>query len=306
MSSKRRTGGWKRPWWNTRARSAFPICHVELWYGVEHSVHTDRNRAGLEHFLQRLDVQAFGREAGRHYGDIRQQLTLRGAPIGSNDLLIAARAKYGGNLGYQQRQGVLTRARSPGSQIGLDLRPTSHDRRRPESTLMLRTIGATLAVAAAEVRSARRSTRTWALAVGVPQPGQASTAAARKARQRDHGLRCARQRGHAPRKSWPRYPDSVRWRGRRGRLEQGRRVRPRARQRASDRHQPDRWRDRRGGRDSLVPRGRRIGFHARRSRSRSPAEGSLLARGSPSRSPADGSLLARGSPSRSPAEGSLP
>ena len=69
------------------------ICHAELWYGVEHSVHTDRNRAGLEHFLQRLDVQAFGPEAGRHYGDIRQQLTLRGAPIGSNDLLIAAHAR---------------------------------------------------------------------------------------------------------------------------------------------------------------------------------------------------------------------
>ena len=69
------------------------ICHAELWYGVEHSVHTDRNRAGLEHFLQRLDVQAFGPEAGRHYGDIRQHLTLRGAPIGSNDLLIAAHAR---------------------------------------------------------------------------------------------------------------------------------------------------------------------------------------------------------------------
>ena len=69
------------------------ICYTELWYGVEHSVHTDRNRAGLEHFLQRLDVQAFGPEAGRHYGDIRQQLTLRGAPIGSNDLLIAAHAR---------------------------------------------------------------------------------------------------------------------------------------------------------------------------------------------------------------------
>ena len=69
------------------------ICHAELWYGVEHSVHTDRNRAGLEHFLQRLDVQAFGPDAGRHYGDIRQQLTLRGALIGSNDLLIAAHAR---------------------------------------------------------------------------------------------------------------------------------------------------------------------------------------------------------------------
>lgn len=63
------------------------ICHAELWYGVEHSVHADRNRAGLEHFLRRLDVRAFGPEAGRHYGDIREQLTRRGTPIGSNDLL---------------------------------------------------------------------------------------------------------------------------------------------------------------------------------------------------------------------------
>ena len=38
--------------------------------------------------------------------------------------------------------------------------------------------------------------------------------------------------------------------------------------------------------------------------SRSPAEGSFLARGTPSRSPAEGSFLARGTPSRSPAEGS--
>ena len=103
------------------------ICHAELWYGVEHSVHTDRNRAGLEHFLQRLDVQAFGPEAGRHYGDIRQQLTLRGAPIGSNDLLIGRpRAEHGGNLGYQQREGVLTRARSPGRQLGL-IATVGHD-----------------------------------------------------------------------------------------------------------------------------------------------------------------------------------
>ena len=69
------------------------ICQAELWYGVEHSAHADRNRAGLEDFLERLDVQAFGPEAGRHYGDIREQLTRRGTPIGSNDLLIAAHAR---------------------------------------------------------------------------------------------------------------------------------------------------------------------------------------------------------------------
>ena len=69
------------------------ICHAELWYGVEHSVQVERNRAGLEHFLERLDVQAFGPEAGKHYGDIREQLNRRGTPIGSNDLLIAAHAR---------------------------------------------------------------------------------------------------------------------------------------------------------------------------------------------------------------------
>ena len=69
------------------------ICHAELWYGVENSAHADSNRAGLEHFLEGLDVEAFGPEAGRHYGDIREQLTRRGTPIGSNDLLIAAHAR---------------------------------------------------------------------------------------------------------------------------------------------------------------------------------------------------------------------
>ena len=69
------------------------ITHAELWFGVERSGRVEWNQARLLRFLDRLDVRAFGAEAGRHYGDIRARLTRRGTPIGPNDVLVAAHAR---------------------------------------------------------------------------------------------------------------------------------------------------------------------------------------------------------------------
>lgn len=69
------------------------IAHAELCYGVEHSKHVDRNRRELKQFLRDLDIVAFDKAAGSHYGDLRETLTRKGTPIGGNDLLIAAHAR---------------------------------------------------------------------------------------------------------------------------------------------------------------------------------------------------------------------
>ena len=69
------------------------IAHAELCYGVEHSTRVERNRQELAEFLADLDVVAFDRVAGDHYGEIRETLVRDGTPIGANDLLIAAHAR---------------------------------------------------------------------------------------------------------------------------------------------------------------------------------------------------------------------
>ena len=79
---------------NTPARSAFPRSATRS-SGTASSTPFTRTATGRD-----LSISSrgwtFGRsgpEAGRHYGDIREQLTRRGTPIGSNDLLIAAHAR---------------------------------------------------------------------------------------------------------------------------------------------------------------------------------------------------------------------
>lgn len=67
------------------------IVAAELRYGAEKSGSpqlTDR----VDLILSALDILALEPPADRHYGQIRQQLTRQGLPIGPNDLLIAAHA----------------------------------------------------------------------------------------------------------------------------------------------------------------------------------------------------------------------
>ncbi len=67
------------------------IVAAELRYGAEKSGSpqlTDR----VDLILSALEILALEPPADRHYGQIRQQLTRQGLPIGPNDLLIAAHA----------------------------------------------------------------------------------------------------------------------------------------------------------------------------------------------------------------------
>ncbi|MCK5540651.1 MAG: type II toxin-antitoxin system VapC family toxin [Deltaproteobacteria bacterium] len=68
------------------------IVLAELWYGVELSEKQTENRAALYDFLQYVVVLDWPEQASREYGKIRAHLKKKGAPIGANDLFIAAHA----------------------------------------------------------------------------------------------------------------------------------------------------------------------------------------------------------------------
>lgn len=69
------------------------ITMAELEFGVCNSSRPNQNRLALLTFLARIAVVPFDAEAAREYGDIRADLTRKGALIGANDLLIAAHAR---------------------------------------------------------------------------------------------------------------------------------------------------------------------------------------------------------------------
>lgn len=68
------------------------ITAAELAHGVSKSRHATKNRHALEQFLAPLEVAAFDQTAAWAYGRIREQLEVKGTPIGSMDMLIAAHA----------------------------------------------------------------------------------------------------------------------------------------------------------------------------------------------------------------------
>ncbi len=71
------------------------ITYGELCFGIENgnsNLKEERWRQ-LEIFTQRLLIDPLDENAGKHYGSIRAQLKKDGAPIGNNDLLIAAHAR---------------------------------------------------------------------------------------------------------------------------------------------------------------------------------------------------------------------
>ena len=72
------------------------ITLAELFHGVEKSAKPDHNLRQVEDFVSRLDVLEYGSKAAAHYGDIRANLERKGAPIGINDLHIAAHARSEG------------------------------------------------------------------------------------------------------------------------------------------------------------------------------------------------------------------
>jgi tRNA(fMet)-specific endonuclease VapC len=72
------------------------IVLAELWYGIRKSEQQHQNTQALNDFLHFCEVQDWPKDAAPLYGEIRAQLERRGQPIGGNDLLIAAHAKYTG------------------------------------------------------------------------------------------------------------------------------------------------------------------------------------------------------------------
>ena len=64
----------------------------ELWTGVIKSHQRRRNEQALAEFLAFVDVFDWPAGAARLYGEIRAELEIKGRPIGTMDLLIAAHA----------------------------------------------------------------------------------------------------------------------------------------------------------------------------------------------------------------------
>ncbi len=73
--------------------SAIFVCSVvkaELYFGAGRSKNPQRTLAEQKRFLSRFMSLAFDDRAAEEYGRVRAELTLRGTPIGPNDLLIAS------------------------------------------------------------------------------------------------------------------------------------------------------------------------------------------------------------------------
>ena len=73
------------------------IVLFELRYGIAKSVHAEKSRTALAHFLAGgMKVIPFGEGDAEHAGDIRAGLNAKGTPIGPYDILIAAQARSRG------------------------------------------------------------------------------------------------------------------------------------------------------------------------------------------------------------------
>ena len=68
------------------------ITIAELEYGVQKSKAKERNKDALQSFLLPLEFLSFDDASAVAYGKIRSNLELKGTPIGSMDMLIAAQA----------------------------------------------------------------------------------------------------------------------------------------------------------------------------------------------------------------------
>ena len=69
------------------------ITYAELSFGVAHSTRVAENERVVQQFLNDLAILPFDAAAARQYGEIRQELSRRGALIRPLDLLIAAHAR---------------------------------------------------------------------------------------------------------------------------------------------------------------------------------------------------------------------
>jgi len=68
------------------------IVLAEIEYGIAKSTKREYNRHVFVELSKAFKIVTFSPQAARHYGELRTYLEKRGAPIGSNDALIAAEA----------------------------------------------------------------------------------------------------------------------------------------------------------------------------------------------------------------------
>jgi len=68
------------------------VVWAELEFGIFKSARPEHNRRVFESIVKHLHMVPFSQKAARHYGELRVFLEKQGAPIGSNDILIAAEA----------------------------------------------------------------------------------------------------------------------------------------------------------------------------------------------------------------------
>lgn len=69
------------------------VVYGELQFGIAKSVRREDAQLRLDAFIQIVPVLPLPVEAAEHYGDVRARLAKSGAPIGGNDLWIAAHAR---------------------------------------------------------------------------------------------------------------------------------------------------------------------------------------------------------------------
>jgi tRNA(fMet)-specific endonuclease VapC len=76
------------------------VTWAELCFGVENGTPALRESrwAQLDAFTRLLPTLPLDEDAGRHYGRLRAHLKRKGAPIGNNDLFIAAHALSTGSI----------------------------------------------------------------------------------------------------------------------------------------------------------------------------------------------------------------
>jgi len=69
------------------------ITLAELEYGVEKSLHKEKNKIALLEFLSVFQIIEFNDKDAIEYGKIRADLERCGQPVGAKDMLIAAQAR---------------------------------------------------------------------------------------------------------------------------------------------------------------------------------------------------------------------
>lgn len=92
------------------------IVLFELRFGIAKSIHAEKSRIALAHFLAGgMAIAAFEEEDAKHAGDIRAGLDAKGTPIGPYDILIAAQARSRGAVLVTANRRELDRV--PGLQV---------------------------------------------------------------------------------------------------------------------------------------------------------------------------------------------